>query len=104
MSLTMAAEVDFRFTFVYARSVANAEGRHVSTVSIDLATDLATHPSALTRGCRVRRGLEPASQPAHAAWEVDAADGDPSELAEDRLAQLASALGPPRRVPAALGA
>jgi len=50
-----------------------------------------------------RRGLERPPRPTpHPAWDAEEASDDPTEPAEDRLARLASALGPLRRVLATL--
>ncbi len=107
--LTIASRVDFRLCFVYTESrceVGNVAKSGRSGVSTDLAMQIHRVREERPPGRLGRPGLERAPQPVpQPAWDADAAsDGatDATEPIEERLARLASAFGPLRRVLAAL--
>lgn len=71
-------------------------------MSTDLATGIRHGPAAWPSRRLERPGLGAPAAPPHPAWEGGLERDRPGEPAEDRLARLASALGPLRRVMAAL--
>ncbi len=71
-------------------------------MSTDLAAQIPPVREAWPLERLGRPGLDRAPQPVHEAWDAGAAGDEAKEPTEHRLARLAAALGPLRRVLAAL--